>query len=267
MLHRPAFLASLLPLFLTGAAAAQERSVFGQATQSEAALTGVLYDFKQTPDRQPTTVTQASYSELIQEFLLKDWDERVLNRYYRVTRPVFTTQIFIPRMSADRAPRAFGVEKLMEPSLWLIHYKAQVSAPSPGTWRFVGSADDMLAVAVNQKTVLVAPRYDIVMPKITWRSSEPDGRHAANNPSRIGDWITLEAGQIIDLDIIIGERPGGSCNAFLFIEKKGGKYETDSEGHKILPVFQVAPLDIAPLEDAYLGPTFARGHPPWKSYQ
>jgi hypothetical protein len=265
MPHRPVLLVLFLAAALT--ARAQERSVFGKATQSEAALMGVLYDFKQTPDRQSTPVTQATYSEIIQEFLLKNWDERVLNRFYRVARPLYTTQIFIPAMSAYSAPLAFGVDKLVEPELWLIHYKAQVSAPSAGSWRFVGAADDMLAVAVNQKSVLVAPRYDIVLPKVTWRSTEPNGQQAANNPLRIGDWIPLEAGQIIDLDVIIGERPGSRFNAFLFIEKKGGNYEHDSEGHKILPIFQVAPFNTPPLTDSYLGPPFAQGHQPWKSYQ
>jgi hypothetical protein len=282
-LHCPAILVLWIATILTSRS--QEDSVFGQATQSEAALMGVLYDFKQTTDgkgtpvtkdsfsgiddddKQGTDMTQATYSGIIQEFLIKNWDERVLNRFYRVTRPLFTTQIFIPRMSASSAPRAFGAEKLMEPSLWLIHYKAQVSAPSAGSWRFVGSADDMLAVAVNQKTVLVANRYDIVLPKVTWKSTEPNGRQAANNPLRIGDWISLEAGQIIDLDVIIGERPGGSFNAFLFIEKKGGNYEHDAEGHKILPIFQVAPFDTPTISEPYQGPQFAKGHPPWKSYQ
>lgn len=265
MLHRPALLVLFLATALT--ARAQERSVFGQATQSEAALMGVLYDFKQTPDRQTTPVTRNTYSELIQEFLLKNWDERVLNRYYRVARPLYTTQIFIPTISAYTAPVAFEVDKLVEPSLWLVHYKAQISAPTAGSWRFVGASDDMLAVAVNQKTVLVANRYDIVLPKITWRSTEPDGAQAANNPLRIGDWITLEAGQIIDLDVIIGERPGGLFNAFLLIEKKGGTYELDSAGNKILPVFQVAPFETPALTDPSRGPLFARGFPPWKSYQ
>ena len=72
---------------------------------------GVLYDFKQTPDRKSTTVDRHNYSEIIEEFLLKNWDERVLNRYYRVARPLYTTQIFIPTISAYSAPLAFEVEK------------------------------------------------------------------------------------------------------------------------------------------------------------
>jgi len=253
---------------------AQSRSVFGETTRSEAALVGVLYDFKQTQDRAETPVTRQTYSQIIEEFLLKNWDERVLNRYYRVSRPLYTTQIFVPMINAEAAPRAFGVEKLVRPSLWLAHYKAQVSAPSGGVWRFVGASDDMLAVAVNRKTVLVANRYDTVLPNVRWRASAPDGPQAANNPLRHGDWISLKPGEIIDLDVIIGERPGGTFNAFLFIEKKGLTYAHDSEGHPILPIFQVAPYNT-PVGDTdntregavFITPPFANGHPPWKSYQ
>ncbi|HEY8932884.1 MAG TPA: hypothetical protein VIM44_06205 [Rariglobus sp.] len=255
-------------------AVAQNRSVFGETTRSEAALVGVLYDFKQTQDHTETSVTRQTYSRIIEEFLLKNWDERVLNRYYRVSRPLYTTQIFVPMIDADAAPRAFGVEKLVRPSLWLAHYKAQVSAPTGGVWRFVGAADDMLAVAVNRKTVLVANRFDTVLPNIHWRPSDPDGPAAANNPLRHGDWISLKPGEIIDLDVIIGERPGGTFNAFLFIEKKGLAYARDPEGYPILPIFQVAPYNT-PTGDTYntregtafTTPPFANGHPPWKSYQ
>jgi len=255
-------------------AVAQNRSVFGETTRSEAALVGVLYDFKQTQDHAETPVTPQTYSRIIEEFLLKNWDERVLNRYYRVSRPLYTTQIFIPTIDADAAPRAFGVEKLVRPSLWLAHYKAQVSAPSGGVWRFVGASDDMLAVAVNRKTVLVANRYDTVLRNIRWRASEPDGPQAANNPLRHGDWISLKPGEIIDLDVIIGERPGGTFNAFLYIEKKGLTYAHDPEGHPILPIFQVAPYNTpvgdtsnTPDSAAFITPPFANGHPTWKSYQ
>jgi hypothetical protein len=269
MFLRPAFVLSLCTLFGVAMAvplAAQERSTFGVTTQSEAALIGVLYDLKQTEDRQRSPIHTESYSRVIEEFLLKNWDERVLNRYYRVTRPLYTTQIFVPMIEAVAAPRAFGVERLVQPSMWVIHYKAQVSAPSGGMWRFVGSSDDLLAVAVNRRTVLVAARSSVQMPRLNWRAKEPDGAMAANNQLRYGDWISLKEGEIIDLDVITGERPGGGFNAFLVVQKQGGTYAQGSGGHPILPIFQVAPFNT-PASDISKAPLFAKGHPPWKSYQ
>ena len=94
----------------------------------------------------------------------------MLNRYYRFSKPLYTTQIFIPDMNANEGPKAFGAEKLVKPSRWVIHYKGQVSAPEPGTYRFWGIADDVMAAAVNGKTVLVGQRRDMKMPKTAWRS-------------------------------------------------------------------------------------------------
>src|SRR5271167_3791405 len=139
-------------------AADAQSSAFGKSTQSEAALIGVLYDLKQTQDHKPTNVDPETYSAVIDEFLSKGWDESVLNRYYRVSKPLYTTQIFIPNMNADKAPEAFGAERTVKPSRWVIHYKAQVSPPSGGTYRFWGIADDIMAAAVNGKTVLVGAR-------------------------------------------------------------------------------------------------------------
>ncbi|HEY0257188.1 MAG TPA: hypothetical protein VGC39_07090 [Candidatus Methylacidiphilales bacterium] len=238
-------------------------SVFGQSTQSEASLVGMLYDLKQTQTHKSTNVDPETYSKVVDEFLSKGWDESVLNRYYRVSRPLYTTQIFVPNMSADNAPRAFGAEKTVKPSRWVIQYKGQVSSPEAGTFRFWGIADDVMAAAVNGKTVLVGNRRDTRLPLTAWSSTERDGAHAGDGNLRAGDWFTVKADEIIDLDVIIGERPGGIFNAFLMLEKQGGSYETDRRGHPILPIFQVAPYATPTTGDAQ----FATGFPTWKCYQ
>ncbi len=52
-------------------------------------------------------------------------------------------------------------------------YKAQVSPPAPGTYRFVGIADDILAVGVNGKTMLVSP-YGGHKNYSRWREPAPE---------------------------------------------------------------------------------------------
>jgi hypothetical protein len=256
------FLFAILGSTIT-CAADTDSSVFGQSKQSEAAFIGVLYDLKQTQDHKPTNVDPETYSAVVDEFMSQGWDENVLNRYYRVSKPLYTTQIFIPNMNADNAPKAFGAEKTVKPSRWVIHYKGQVSPPETGTYRFWGIADDVMAVAVNGKTVLVGNRQDTRLPKTTWHASERDGAPAGDGNLRPGDWLNLKAGEIIDLDVIIGERPGGLFNAFLMVEKQGANYETDRRGHPILPILQIAPYNTPKAPDA----EFATGFPTWKSYQ
>jgi hypothetical protein len=226
-----------------------------------------MYDLKQNPKHQPSGEDNDTYTNVVDEFLTKHWDEAVLNRYYRVSRPLYTTQVFVPDMAADEAPKAFGAEKMVRPSLWIIHYKGQVSAPSPGIYRFWGCADDALAVAVNGKTELVGCRPDMIMPRNGWKQTDPDGAQASDDPLHPGDWFTVGAKDIIDLDVIIGERPGGLFNAFLMIEKQGETYQSDGLGHSIYPIFQVAPYDTPVIDDVGVEPKFAKGYPPWKSYQ
>ena len=242
-------------------------SAFGTSKQSEAALIGVMYDFKQTPTHQGTNIDANNYWDVLDEFIEKHWDESVVNRYYQVSRPIYATQIFIPNMSAADAPKAFGAEKTVQPSLWIIHYKGQVSPPAPGTYRFWGECDDAIAAAVNGKTELVAFFTD-PLPKNGWKPSDSLGAPGGETiPIVPGDWFTLGPDEIMDLDVIIGERPGGAFNAFLMVEKKGATYAKDAQGHSILPIFQVAPYDT-PV-DAHPGaePQFAKGFPTWKSFQ
>ncbi len=245
----------------------EENSAFGDSTRIAASLIGVLYDLKQTQNNQPTTVDAVSYSGVVDEFLSKEWDESVLNRYYRVVNALYATRIFIPQIQAGAAPKAFGVEKSVMPSRWLIHYKGQVSPPSKGTYRFWGCADDVLAVAVNGKTVLVANRQDTRLPNVTWKASEADGAQAANNLLRPGDWMDLTTNEIIDLDVIVGERPGGLFSAFLMVEKRGESYAKDAKGHSIFPIFQVALNETKATGNTSVAPVFAKGHRPWKSHQ
>jgi len=193
-------------------------SVFGSSSKGEGgALIGILYDLKQTQQRQPTKETPASYRGVITEFLKSGWDEEILNRYFRVTRPLYTTRIWIPMMNADEAPKAFGVADVVKPRMWVVHYKGQVAPPESGLYRFSGMADDIIAVRVNDRLVLVSGRPDCLPPASVWKSPEPKGRDGTTS----GDWIALKAGETVDMDVIVGERPGGRFGAELSVEKQG----------------------------------------------
>jgi len=99
-----------------GFAEGDQITEYGAARSNGAALIGILYDLKQNQARQKLKMGPVEYDALVNEFLSSNWDEAVLNRYYRVTEPLFTTQVFIPLSPAARAPQAFGVEKIVEPS-------------------------------------------------------------------------------------------------------------------------------------------------------
>ncbi len=256
----------LLSFGMAGACG-EETNVFGVAQPISASLMGAFYDLKQTQKHMPTHVSPSLYTKIIDAYLARDWDERVLSPYFQMSTTLYTTQIFIPNMNADAAPKAFHADRTVGPSLWVVHYKGQVSPPAPGTYRFWGCADDALAVAVNGKTVLVACRHDMALPHVTWRSTESPGAQAADDPLIAGDWMTIGPNQIVDLDVLLGERPGGLFNAFLLVEKQGESYPVDGRGHRIFPIFQLAQYQTPMINDLGKEPNFATGYPPWIGYQ
>ncbi|MGE9295907.1 MAG: hypothetical protein ACQKBV_06445 [Puniceicoccales bacterium] len=229
-------------LALTSIAAspcAAQDSAFG-SDDANAALIGILYDLKQTQKGDPSGVGVQEYPLVLSEFMESDWDEAVLNRFFRVSRPVYASKVFVPMMSAGQAPKAFRVDEVVDPRLIVVHYKGQVVAPMDGVYRLAGFADDFIAARVNGDTVLVAGRGDCLSPiTFPWEAKVPDGFPIGNGRVRFGNWFAVRKGEAIDLDVLIGERPGGDFGAWLYIERKGESYPA-GEGSPLLPVFQFA---------------------------
>ena len=250
-------------LFVWKSVAAPSESAFGTSGGTEAALIGILYDLKQTQQGERSEVTEDNYTQVIGEFLESDWDEGVLNQFFRVSRPVYATRIFIRTISADQAPKAFGVDDVVEPRLWLVHYKGQVEAPMDGVYRLAGFADDFMAARVNGKTVLVCGRPDGIPNDFPWEPSSPDGMNVGNGKVRYGDWISVKEGEVIDLDVLVGERPGGIFSAWLYIQRKGESYSMQGSD-PILPPFQLSETPVADSDVKFASP---RPSSVWKAIQ
>lgn len=252
--------ALLISTSLVLTAFAGDEQSFGSTRRAAGTLIGILYDLKQTQRHEPVPDHAKNYSKTLDEFLVSGLDESLLNRYFRAPLPLYTTQLAIPRMNAQAAPRAFGVENEVEPRYWLIHYKGQVSPPEDGAYRFVGNFDDVLIVAINGRVVLDGCRPNTKLLLLGWKEPADKGPEvAANELARYGDWLDLKADQPIDIDIIIGERPGGMFHGVVLYEKKGGRRTLDKAGHAVLPLFQIAPK---PMNN----PGFSTDQPVWKCY-
>ncbi|MET0263230.1 MAG: hypothetical protein ABW223_10060 [Rariglobus sp.] len=239
---------------------AQEESAFGRSERKGATLIGIFYDLKQTQQREPIPEFARRYTLSLDEFFVSGFDEALLNRFFRAATPLYTTQFSIPNMNANGAPKAFGVEGVVKPSYWVVHYKGQVAPPADGTYRFVGNFDDLLVVAINRKVVLDGSRPDTKFPRLAWKEATDRGpRVAANELSKYGDWIDLKAGQPVDIDILIGERPGGQFHGVLLYEKKGETYPNE-RGRAVLPLFQTA-------ENKKNSTSYLTDRPPWKCFE
>jgi hypothetical protein len=258
----------LLVLFLMEGALAAEKGLpaFGKLQTDSAGLIGVFYDLKQTQKRVPSGYRPDDYKKVIEEFLAKEWSESVLNRYFRSGKALYTSQIYIPVMSAGGAPKAFDLEKVVESSAWVVSYKAQVAPPEDGTYRFITFADDLLVVAVNGRTVCVGGKGKL-SDLNGWRAKEGEPRIVAGNGELvIGDWVSLKKDEPVDLDILLGERPGGTFCAYVLYQKQGETYPVTEDGIPRFALFQLASHETPQPRGPRQGPPFSIAVP-WRGIQ
>ncbi len=127
---------------------------FGSSTGGDNQLVGYLYDLKQTSDGKPTGMTPDNYHQILMRFARAGWDESILAPYYKSPKPLYTSHVLVPNMDSSEGPKAFGLERDVQPKMWIIWYRGKVSAPATADYRFAGFADDVLLVRLAGKTVL-----------------------------------------------------------------------------------------------------------------
>ena len=234
------------------------------------ALVGHFYDLKQFKDGKPSKLDQDhGYPDELYNFVTKSaWNTSVLEKYFVGPNPLFTTQIYIPKINADQGPLAFQLGGRVQPKMWVVHYKGNVVPTESGTYRFVGMADDVMVVRFNGKVVLDCG------------SQNPSGHgpqqfYATSglqlDPQKMGwykglgrgDPFQVTGGESYPIEILIGEWPGGDFKAWLMIEKDGVQYEKDQKGNPILPIFKLA--DSAPPPRPSEAPVYAKDGPVWKA--
>ncbi len=80
-------------------------------------------------------------------------------------------------------------------------------------------------------------------------------------------WVGLpfqvQAGDSVDIDIIVGEEPGGRSNYFLYIQREENTYQNQANGSPLLPVFQLDNNLIKPVGEAQSYPPFSPNIEPW----
>lgn len=125
-----------------------------------------------------------------------------------------------------------------------VHYKGKLVHHEDIKFRFWGHGDDVLVVRVGGDVVLNASWPDDNRGTYqiggSWQSSAANSRtyFLGNLESVVGDWITLKAGEPLDMEVIIGEVPGGAFCSYLLVEVDGVEYEKNRQGAPILPMFK-----------------------------
>ena len=167
-----------------------------------------------------------------------------LRRHFVAPASLYLTHLAIADSNASSGPEYFGAKDSIKPSGWMAHYSGKVTVPKTGTYRFSGLGDDYLMLMINGRPRLVASWGDIQASVAgRWEPTEPSGRFTSPMPGMplvFGDWINLKAGEVIDIDLAIGERPGGKVGFVLHVEEKGVSYRKAPNGRPILPLFTTA---------------------------
>ncbi len=230
------------------------KTIFGYKQAFLGALEGTMIDFKQTSRGEPTGMSVEQFNREIREFASKkSWSLDRKNDYYVVDEKMYATHIYFPLMQATEAPKAYGVEGVVEPSRWAIIYKGRFVAPTSGRFRFWGSSDDNLYVRIDGKPVLDAGLHvaggrekSAFLPEAKSNREYRLGTTSAAS----GPWIDLTAGSNHKIEILVAESPGGKFFAYLFVEQQGKKYKKGHGGRPLWPLFQTqnADIDIKPSE-------------------
>ncbi len=211
---------------------------------------GVLYDLKQDRKGKPQAYNASEYFQLVKKFADRKFAESEMRSYFQAPQQMNFTFLAVPLLAADEGPKAFAVEKHVQPRGWLVHYTGMVTPPQNGEWRFVGYFDDALAVYVNGEPVLDASRDDLV----NLGESKPDmeirqpfgGKNVLNGRCMAGKWVNLSGA--FKIDILVGERPGGQVGGLLLVESRKGKYKKTSDDLPILPLFTIGKPEKEDLE-------------------
>jgi hypothetical protein len=240
-------------------------------------LAGTFIDFKQTPDRKPTGIGKdpgkvpyhdLPYEAAVKQFVSSGFQKTAIERFFQGSSPIFAQQIFIPGILAADGPKAFNLEKEVQPSRWAVVYRGKVRAPESGTFRFVGWADDVIVVRFNRNIVLDGSFANVS----SWKRRKIyhyDYPHKgfAYDGFVVGDPVSVTKGQAYDIEILIGESPGGHFYAQLLMEKQGENYQKDRAGNPILPIFRVADVQPPDVSKSLGSVPVAPGGPVWPVVQ
>lgn len=229
--------------------------------KASSGLKGTFYDLKQDRSGKPNDMKllpeeqgkeffwnaapNQAYDAALTRFVRGGMSDSFLNRYFRAPDALYIKQIYIPDISADEAPKAFNLADKVKGRRWVVVYRGRVIPPQDGRYRFVGFADDTLIVRFNGRLVLDG---GLVGATGDNKAREKDFYQQEGMPGVFhtywGDTVTVKAGTSYSIDIMIGERPGGSFAASLLLEKIGEQYEKDSKGAPKLPIFKLAPSEM-----------------------
>ncbi len=234
-------------------------SVFGSRQSIGSDFVGRFYDFTRDRNGRKNVMDTGKFITELGRFVKSGWQPSILARYYRSPHELYTTTFtFPPTLSSDAAD-AFGEPQDDERTYYCValHYKGQLVYPEDIKFRFWGLGSEALVVRVGGKTVLNAayPRnggeFDTAVITPMWQTRSADSRRywMGVHLSVVGDWITLKAGEPVDMEVLCADVIGTIFQSVLCVEVEDAEYERSPDrGGPILPIFKTSPLSLDLME-------------------
>ncbi|WP_168432970.1 SHD1 domain-containing protein [Pontiella sulfatireligans] len=216
-----------------------ETTIFGSGQTIGNDFVGTFYDFKRDRRGKSMIMDTGTFTDEVAKFVRSGFKVSKLARYYRSPRKLYATSFMVPTVRSSVAPAAFG-EADTGGWCWMAHYKGQLVHKDGIKFRFWGQGDDILIVRVDGKVVLNGswPNYQEIYSN--WQTSDSKNRTytMGNNTAVVGDWITLEPGVPLDMEVVCGEVPGGHFDMMLVVQEDGVDYEKNFQNGPVLPMFK-----------------------------
>ena len=229
-------------------------SAFGSKGWADNRLVGSIYDFYRTQTGARSGYPQRGTGKrvnnmdwmvpLVTAFIEEGWREEKLSSVFKGPVSLSITRVLVPYSSDSAAPQAFETDGKMTGGAWIAVYRGRVTAPETAMIRFLGNADNFIAVRLNKKTVLNFSCGK--KPSETFRERD------MHFPTARGGWIQVNKGTTYDMAILIGDA-GGVFNAWLGYEKK------DRPGNRFL--FHTEKADV--LQGKDIPQNFDPASPVW----
>lgn len=204
---------------------------FGYTGPVAGTLRGLLFDTKQDPNGRVLVTEQqlndrsflmGRMQNISTEFTSGSWSLRALEReYFKAGRELYASYWVIGKGPAENAPAAFGVEDDVEPKSIIALYEGSFTPEESGEFRFLGKADDILVVRIGSEIVLDGSYYN---KGSNWKGSTGKGPQLlgiGGFPPQFGSWMRWEKGKAMEMQVLIGEGPGGIFGCCLLYQKKG----------------------------------------------
>lgn len=236
-------------------------TIFGGQASTGFDLKGTYYDLNRTRSGNVNGIEPTSeIGKVVTKFIQTGCNKSVVANYYQ-SPPLYAVGVMVPRILSAAGPVAFGQDPdVARPQGWFVHYEGKLVHPTDIRFRFWGNGDDILVVMVDRKVVLHAgvsyrsPEwvgdYELT-PGWTQKGTTMYNLNLGRSGAGWGDWIDLKGGEVHDLDIIIGESPGGAFYAMLNVEVDGVEYEKNQIGAPIFPMFKTDDLSWAQQDAIY----------------